>query len=486
MDSNWLATLDARTLDEMFDDNGMKQDDFASASKNNTSVDEVKQFIKNQEKINTRRSTERDVKNFHNWLLSEHMDMRDCAEIPASELNKYLASFIINVRRQDGLEYEPDSLTNIKHSINRYLKERECTFTLFDRDFNLFQEALKAKRVELTKQGKGNRPNASEPLSREEQEKCWEMGIFGNIDASTLQFTVWFLMTIHFGFRGRDEHRKLCWGDVQLINETDGSESLIVSKARGSKTRDGADPTHTDRHRTTPKCVAIGGNRCLINLYKQYRDSRPAEACKDDSPFYIQAIPINRIKTGETVIYYATPMGKNTLGKLLKNACEKANIPGRKTNHGARKTCVKMLKNAGIDDRKIIKITRHKDPNSLRPYDDELSSEDHKKMSQILDGYDSSIDTVSKPINPCPPATAVTASAVNMATVSTSSTLSAPMSVIPHGSVFNNCTFNFKMPSSPKATIAVNTSIVDVNAESLTTNGECPLKRHKALSFSQE
>ena len=58
----------------------------------------------------------------------------------------------------------------------------------------------------LKKEGKGNMPNAAEALDDgDHKKKLWETSALGE-DPETLQNTVWFLLTLHMGMRGRDEH----------------------------------------------------------------------------------------------------------------------------------------------------------------------------------------------------------------------------------------------------------------------------------------
>ena len=63
-------------------------------------------------------------------------------------------------------------------------------------------------------------------------------------DPKSLQRALWWFLSHHFGWRARDESRKLGWGDVGLANdpETD-SEYLVWKSERGSKTRTGQDGT---------------------------------------------------------------------------------------------------------------------------------------------------------------------------------------------------------------------------------------------------
>ena len=103
----------------------------------------------------------------------------------------------------------------------------------------------------------------------------------------------------------------------------------------------------------------------------------------DDAPFYLTCVLPNRLRDGAPW-YYNTPMGANSLGQLLKRACQEAGVSGKKTNHSLRKTCVKELSKAGIQDHQIVKITGHKNVSSLVHYDQELDLEDHENISAIL------------------------------------------------------------------------------------------------------
>ena len=72
-----------------------------------------------------------------------------------------------------------------------------------------FGQALAAKRKDLRKQGQGRKPNAAEPLS-EQEKQLWKCGQLGGHSPHALNHTMWWLNTLHFGWRGRVEHRRTC------------------------------------------------------------------------------------------------------------------------------------------------------------------------------------------------------------------------------------------------------------------------------------
>ena len=61
--------------------------------------------------------------------------------------------FSIGVRRQDGNEYEPDTLTGVQNSIDRYLKDNKMSCDIKkDEWFSHSRRVLEAKRKELKSQ----------------------------------------------------------------------------------------------------------------------------------------------------------------------------------------------------------------------------------------------------------------------------------------------------------------------------------------------
>ena len=127
------------------------------------------------------------------------------------------------MRKADGSTYEPETLTCFQRSIDRHLtKDLHKSYSIIrDIQFASSREKLKAARKMLKKEGKGNRTNASEPLENADIEKMWSVGVLGNSTPEILQNTVWFLLTLHMGMRGRDEHYKLQYGDFSIQSTED-------------------------------------------------------------------------------------------------------------------------------------------------------------------------------------------------------------------------------------------------------------------------
>ena len=151
-----------------------------------------------------------------------------------------MSRFSMDIKKKDGDQYEPATLTSFHRSLQRYLNDHGSTLNILkDQHFSLSREALASRRRQLLRHfGKGNRPKAARPLTDAEEDLMFERGEFGQQDPEVLQRTVWWLLSLHFGFRARDESRKLKWGDVKLqINGETGNEELAWTAERGSKCR---------------------------------------------------------------------------------------------------------------------------------------------------------------------------------------------------------------------------------------------------------
>ena len=150
----------------------------------------------------------------------------------------------------------------------------------------------------------------------------FDNGDFGDQCLETLQRTVWWLLSPHFGFRARDETRKLKWGDVELgIDGETGLEELVWLAERGSKCRDSKDVGHAGRA-FLPKAEATNNSWCPIKHYKAFRSHRPQEMNTEESPFYL-AVNHKRNPTDE-IWYMKSPLGKNSIGSFLKPAAKRS------------------------------------------------------------------------------------------------------------------------------------------------------------------
>ena len=104
-----------------------------------------------------------------------------------------------------------------------------------------------------------------------------------------------------------------------------------------------------------------------------------------DSSFYLS---VNYFKTETHASvedknwFKAQPMGVNKLNNIMKDMTQAAGISG-KTNHSGRKTLVPKLQDSGVPPKQIIRITGHKNLQSVNNYSS-LREKQMESISRIL------------------------------------------------------------------------------------------------------
>ena len=69
-------------------------------------------FIASKENKNTVKKTELCVKRYREWLVeSPRHECRDLKDIPPARMNMYIGNFLMTLRKTNGDEYEPDTIT---------------------------------------------------------------------------------------------------------------------------------------------------------------------------------------------------------------------------------------------------------------------------------------------------------------------------------------------------------------------------------------
>ena len=254
---------------------------------------------------------------------------------------------------------------------------------------------------------------------------------------------MWWFLSLHFGFRARDESRKLCWGDVIVSEDPDtGKEMMVWQAERGTKTRQGQEFSH--QRAFNPTLHATDQERCPIKYYKSFREHRPTEMNSPESPFFL-AVKTKR-SPNSPVWYMKSPLGKNELGKMLGEVARMANLGGPKkvTNHSVRKTSISRLLDANCPEVYVSQLSGHKSLQSLNSY--KTASMQHQRaMSHVLSGETSSSSSVLQSMAPLS-----TFPGPSTSKDSTSNSLFTQKSLFSGASIgsISGCTFNFAMSAS--------------------------------------
>ena len=283
-------------------------------------------------------------------------ETRQLDEIQPQELDKLLAHFVSKVRKQNGDEFEPDTLTTLFRSIDRFLREQGKQYSILtDRQFSTSSEALSSKRKQHRRVGKGQKPNKAAGLTEDAIQQLWTAKQLGDHSPQSLLRTIWFNNTMFFGWRARDEHHRVKFGDFKIKRETEpqGKQYVEWSTERGSKTRTGENQFVPNRS-FNPKMYATAGPRCPVKFFREYLARRPPDMNSEDFLFYLAAI------TNPTSIiwYEKKPLGKNSLGSFMMSMSEAAGLTTRDTNHSVRRTMISTLRKENVEPLNIIALAR--------------------------------------------------------------------------------------------------------------------------------
>lgn len=326
-------------------------------------------------------------------------------------------------------------------ALDRYLKEHDYKYSIIrDREFHQSKLVLEGKVKCLRQQGKGKRPNAANALTAEEEKMLWSEQSLGDCSPRVLSQTMWWILTQHFGLRGRQEHHSMEVEDFSFCVDDSGTE-YVTFKENPTKTRQGG--LNTKHRSVLPKMFATGGQRCPVELLKQYLSRRPQEL-RDKGPFYLAII-----ENPKTNVWYKKQrLGVNSIDNMMKSVVKNTALETSKkklTNHTARKTVVKKLRAASVERQSIIQVTGHASEKSLNDYD-EGSEKEQRQLSNIISNAPQSAASSSFPGLPMWSSPATTSTCEQVKTSGHAFTVNN----------FHNCQVTFNVIqgqcSSPKST----------------------------------
>ena len=195
----------------------------------NFELQEIQELLENTENKNTKKGTSTWLNVWTTWAESKEFDSNLLAYEP-KQLDQTLQKFFAEIRKQDGSEYEPDSLR-------------------------------------LREEGYGKRPKAAKALTSQDEELLWSKGLLGDHSPKSLISTMWFFLTQQFGLRGCQEHHDMYVEDFTFTKDDNGVDYITYEESP-TKTRQGG--LRKKRRVVQPKMFATGGERCPVKLFKTF------------------------------------------------------------------------------------------------------------------------------------------------------------------------------------------------------------------------
>ena len=118
---------------------------------------EIHQYITDSNAKSTGYGTTTSINTLKRYLEATGVTHHLPEQLNPEELNTTLCNFYMNIKKTDGAEYEPDSLSTIHRGIARYFDSKNYVCNIItDERFSDTKRVLKAKRKRLRAQGLGN------------------------------------------------------------------------------------------------------------------------------------------------------------------------------------------------------------------------------------------------------------------------------------------------------------------------------------------
>ena len=308
-----------------------------------------------QAKTNNLKSKATEIK--QNWAVNLFSDWRvekNINEVNLGNLSDILCQFILEVRKQNGDEYPPQSLYQIVMCLQNHLNNvfQKNIQILKDENFLEVRNTLDFEMKKLTENGIGT-VNSAQEITESMEDMLWEKHILGCETPKQLQETLLYLLGYNFALRGKSEHRQLKWRNLSLI-EVEDSTTILRYTEDFSKNNQGGLLHKKIMHKSVDAVEnKIKPERCIVCLFEKYRSLCPSVG--NDDPFYLT--PLQKPK--ENIWYYKVPVSQNTLNTTVKCMCQKAGFQGKFTNHSLRVTAASRLYKNNIDEQQICEITGH-------------------------------------------------------------------------------------------------------------------------------
>ena len=269
---------------------------------------EIKRLKQKNWNRNTTRSTNTWVRRFESWFSQQPRQQAQLEEIPVQELDRVLQKFYCHVHKQNGDEYEPDSLRTMLAALDQHLSGCGCSYSIMkDREFKESRLVLNGKAIQLRENGKGKKSRKADPLTAEEEEILWNTGVLGSDNPKSLNHTVFYTISQHFGTTGRQEHHQIRVEHLRFVcnPQTGATEGL-------TKTRQGG--LVKQQRRLKQKVFATGNSQCPVKFIERLISKRPPQL-KTSGPLYLQPLKHPR----EDQWYSVQPVGINQVDKYMKD-----------------------------------------------------------------------------------------------------------------------------------------------------------------------
>ena len=272
---------------------------------------------------------------------------------------KFMRYFVLEVRQENGEQYNPSTIRGILCGLNRTMKERGADFSILNKNDPAFRElmlTLDSITSNLHRCGVGVTRKNAPVIPIDHENVFWDKGLLGFDDPKALQRATFFCVGLHFVLRGVEEQHQLKRkqivrhpADFAVYSEEVYYEyTEYVSKKNQHRFKDINSRSTSVRVFASPE-----GKHCAVRVLDAYIQKLPEFS--DD--FYLRPLS----KTPHSGPWYArAKVGVNTLKNFMPDLSKEAGLSVHYTNHSLRATAITRMYEGGIPENLISEKSGHK------------------------------------------------------------------------------------------------------------------------------
>ena len=325
----------------------------------------------------TSRATSWGVNKFKKWAQRAKRNV-DLSTITPVQLNQELRRFYAGVKGDKGRPLTPSALTGLRSAIHRHLTLPPLSRPIniiSDREFTSSNQMFLAKCRLYYKEG-NKRPEHKPPIESGDMKKLADYFKNWDSEPTVLLDYVWFCLCFYFGRRGREGWRDLTKNSFKVSKDDRDRPFIYMVHTDLTKNHRGGNKQNEQDY-STQKIYGSQGHLNIIEVFDFYI-SKLNPKC---SALFQTPLPHY---TREEHWFKNEPMGKNSLGNIMKRMSRKAGLSQEYTCHSVRASTITILGHAGVEGRNICNITKHKDEKSLKHYVTNMSNDQKQACSTIL------------------------------------------------------------------------------------------------------
>ena len=228
----------------------------------------------------------------------------------------------------------------------------------------------------MTSEGRDNTTHHN-PVEAGHMKQLADTGVIGTENPKALQNLVWLSIALHFAKRGSQGWRGMTKNTLVQGVDDQGMQFLEYGSCEKQKNHPG--DVDNESYRPEARMYARPGNPlCPVSAYLKYVSHLKPEL----DALWQRPNPNWQLPGGSW--YCKSPLGVQTLGKMMKKMSFDAGLSTIYTNHCLRATASVGLAHAGHERSDICIVTGHKNVRSLDPYINKPSDAKKRKLSDNI------------------------------------------------------------------------------------------------------